>query len=159
MARPIYETNLDIEAEEWVARKMSERWKCDRWERNPSKYPIDISFMRGDVIVGFAEIKCRNVRRADFKTYIISADKIMSGRNLAAATKVPCMLVVCWQDDIGWLDMNKAEPVFVGYGGRLDRGDPQDVEPVIHYEISQFERSGGMTRLQWWDTEIKHASG
>ena len=138
MPRPIYETDSDVEREEWVAQTLSERWKCNDWKRNPSKYPIDISFIRDNQVVGFAEIKCRNVARQKYDTYMISADKIVAGINLAKATNLRCLLVVCWTDAIGWIDMHKTEPDSIGYGGQLDREDSQDVEPVIYYDIDQF---------------------
>ena len=138
MPRPIYETDSDVEREEWVAQTLSERWKCSGWKRNPRKYPIDISFIRDNQVVGFAEIKCRNVARQKYDTYMISADKIVAGINLAKATNLRCLLVVCWTDAIGWIDMHKTEPDSIGYGGRLDREDSQDVEPVIYYDIDQF---------------------
>ena len=135
--RPVYESQSDIDYEKHVADVFANRHRMD-WVRNPSKYPIDISFMRGDSIVLFGEIKCRKVNKDTYPTYMISVSKIMAARALTNATGVECLLIVKWKDNCGWINLNK-DPDSVGFGGRVDRNDNQDLEPVAYYEISRFK--------------------
>jgi hypothetical protein len=138
-SRPIYEQSSDIANEQRVAEKLSELWNFDSWKRNPPRYPIDISLMRGTRIKAFAEIKCRNVPSGTYNTYMLSAGKAMSARTLTEVTGLPCFLVVRWTDCLGWIDLETAEPLYVGWGGRSDRDDSQDMEPVMHYDIIKFK--------------------
>jgi hypothetical protein len=138
--RPTYENSSDIANEERVAQELTELWGLDKWHRNPPKYPIDISFIKDGRIIGFAEIKCRAVTRNQYDTYMISVGKVMSAHSLTKATSLPCLLVVRWSDSIGWIDLAMTEPKYVGWGGRVDRKDSQDMEPVMHYDISEFKR-------------------
>ena len=149
MARPIYESIDDISNEERLAEHLMLRWELDGWKRNPPMYPIDISFMKDGVIKGFAEIKCRNCSADTYKTYMISASKVIAAQSLTKATGLDCYLVVKWTDSLGWISFGSGEEVvdprpgiistkFVAWGGRSDRQDPQDMEPVIHFDIDDF---------------------
>jgi len=74
--RPTYETDQDVEYEKHVADVFAEKHGMT-WVRNPVKYPIDISFMQGNSISLFAEIKCRKVDKDTYPTYMISVSKVM----------------------------------------------------------------------------------
>ena len=138
VVRPIYESSTDISNEEMLAEHLVLRWKLDGWKRNPTMYPIDISFIKDGAITGFAEIKCRTVPKDRYETYMISASKVMSANSLSRVTRLSCLLVVKWADYLGWIDLIKVQPKFVAWGGRSDRQDPQDMEPVIHFDIDDF---------------------
>jgi len=135
--RPTYETDEDIEYESHVAGLFASKHNM-QWVRNPPKYPIDISFRRGPDIVLFAEIKCRKVRKDVYETYMISVSKVMAAKALTDATGVPCILIVKWKDQAGWINF-KEKPNGVGFGGRVDRSDNQDMEPVVYYDIERFK--------------------
>jgi hypothetical protein len=138
VVRPIYESSTDISNEERLAEHLVLRWKLDGWKRNPPMYPIDISFIKDGVITGFAEIKCRTVPKDRYETYMISVSKVMAANSLSRVTRLSCLLVVKWTDSLGWIDLIKAQPEFVAWGGRSDRQDSQDMEPVIHFDIGNF---------------------
>ena len=75
-----------------------------------------------------------------YNTYLLSSAKVMSAHTLTRATGLPCFLVVQWTDCLGWIDLETTEPLYVGWGGRIDRNDSQDMEPVMHYDILEFKR-------------------
>jgi len=135
--RPTYETDQDVEYEKHVADVFAEKHGMT-WVRNPVKYPIDISFMQGNNISLFAEIKCRKVDKDTYPTYMISVSKVMAARALTDATGVECLLIVKWKDNAGWINLSK-DPDSVGFGGRADRNDSQDMEPVVYYNIIRFK--------------------
>ena len=138
VVRPIYESKSDISNEESLAEYLVLKWKLDGWKRNPRMYPIDISFIKDGVITGFAEIKCRTVTKDTYETYMISVSKVMAASDLVKATGLSCLLVVKWTDCVGWIDLEAIKPKFVAWGGRSDRQDFQDMEPVAHYDIKDF---------------------
>jgi hypothetical protein len=70
---------------------------------------------------------------------MISIAKIVSMKSLSNSCGVPCLLLVKWKDFGGYLDVSKVLPLKLSIGGRVDRNDDQDVEPVAHYEISLFK--------------------
>tara|TARA_R110000796_G_scaffold80084_1_gene177348 strand:- start:908 stop:1324 length:417 start_codon:yes stop_codon:yes gene_type:complete len=134
--RPIYETSFDIGREAAVATLFAEANDM-AWVRNPSKYPIDISFTEDNQIVLFGEIKCRKVKKDTYPTYMLSVSKVIAAKALTDATGVECLLIVDWKDTSGWINLSD-KPDSVGFGGRTDRGDRQDVEPVVYFNIDRF---------------------
>ena len=136
--RPIYEQSSDIANEERVAERLCSWWELDGWKRNPKMYPIDISFIKNEEITGFAEIKCRTVSKDTYKTYMISLSKVLSAHEISKATGLSCLLIVEWTDVIGWIDLGRVRPEFIGWGGRTDRNDAQDMAPVAPYNIEEF---------------------
>ena len=69
---------------------------------------------------------------------MISVSKVMAARALTDATGVECLLIVKWKDNAGWINLSK-DPDSVGFGGRVDRNDSQDMEPVVYYNIIRFK--------------------
>ena len=86
---------------------------------------------------GFAEIKARNNERDRYTTYMIGISKVMAARKLTEVTKLGCILVVKWEDQIGWINFTDHQSF--GLGGRTDRCDSQDIEPVAYFDITRFK--------------------
>lgn len=134
--RPIYETQGDLSREAGVAHHIGNAWGCSMQKLQP-RDAFDYAAMRGDEIVGFVEIKNRTNPMGRYPTYMISMTKLATAQSIYLATYVPCVLVVKWSDCIGWISLNNAE-VVLKMGGRSDRNDPQDTEPVCHIDMSRF---------------------
>jgi len=141
MTRPMYETRSDRENQTVVAQMFVDRYfpAITGYHLTPPRYPVDVAFTNGDDIKVFAEIKNRNVSMHTYPTYMISIAKIVSMKSLSSSCGVPCLLLVKWKDFGGYLDVSKVLPLKLSIGGRVDRNDDQDVEPVAHYEISLFK--------------------
>ena len=77
-----------------------------------------------------------------YSSYMISLGKIMSARMLHHVTRVPIVLAVQWQDRTGCVTLaGKGAPQYrVSMGGRRDRNDAQDIEPVALIPIDKFRR-------------------
>jgi|TARA_R110000796_G_scaffold26400_3_gene73488 hypothetical protein len=103
----------------------------------PITYKLDYAMYRNDNLVGFSEVKCRTNSVQDYKTYIISLSKVMSARRLSSVTSTKSLLIVSWSDAIGWIDF--FSDFKVKQGGRSDRNDWQDQEPVCHFDIKDFK--------------------
>ena len=80
------------------------------------------------------EIKVRNYASTDFNTYMISADKIARIRMLSSVSGIPSFLFVAWIDMVGYQPADT--PDYTAIGGRRDRGDPQDIEVLLHYSVT-----------------------
>ena len=144
MSRPIYETSEDREREKKLAERVSELWGLDT-KPNPKQYPIDYTFLNREdgSIEGFAEIKVRTHKCGTFPTYIISAMKVTSAKMLSEATGLDVILIVQWScGSIGFMDMATTSDS-IGWGGRNDRNDSQDQEPVVHWKLDHFQFATG----------------
>ena len=136
--RPIYESEADKERERKLANQVASKWGLQAKE-NPKMYPIDFCFVddNGEV-EGFGEIKIRTHAFGTFPTYMLSVHKAADAKALASATGKRVLLVVQWScGTIAFLDLDTT-PAKVEWGGRVDRGDGQDMEPVNHYPIEDF---------------------
>ena len=129
------ETPQDLANEAKVGHLVFERWHC-RAEKMSTRYEVDYALLRRGKVMAWAEIKCRKNIRAKYDTYAVGLRKIMSGQALATATNLPFLLIVRWTDALGWIapEMND-----VRWGGRFDRNDAQDIEPMVHIPISAFK--------------------
>ena len=136
MTRKMYESKDNLEKEKNVLRHMSVKWDVS-YSKLPISYKLDYSMYRNDKLCGFAEVKCRKNSMNDFSTYIISLSKVMKARRLASVTGTKSVLIVSWSDATGWI--NLFSDFEVKQGGRSDRDDWQDQEPVCHFQISEFK--------------------
>lgn len=134
--RPIYETGSDVAREAAIAALVAERYGATA-KKLPARYCLDHAFMRGDKLVGLAEIKCRKNPSTRYPTLMVSLLKWMTARDVAKAARVPGFLVVSWTDRVGMISVD-ADDIVPGVGGRTDRGDADDVELVVHIPVSKF---------------------
>lgn len=134
--RPEYETEEDRTREEAVKRRI-EQWRRAKVVSLPKKYPLDFCLERKGAITCFGEVKCRTNLWGAYPTYMISLHKVMAARQIELATGLPTILFVEWKNgNFGWMKFS-TKPDSVGWGGRQDREDPQDMEPVCYYNISE----------------------
>ena len=133
--RPRYERPRDLVNESKVAERMAQRGIELR--KLPISYRLDFAMFRDGKLRGFAEVKTRNNRHDSYPTLIISLGKVMAARQLAEISGTRSVLLVKFLDEIVWC--NFATPFEVTMGGRWDRGDDDDVEPVAHFPIEAFK--------------------
>ena len=146
--RPIYENANDLRSEKNLISHVSDCWNVVSYKM-PMSYKIDYAMYRIDTgtsnsssenLVGFAEVKCRTHKFGTFPTYIISLAKVMEARRLARETDTRSILIVSWTDKIGYLDFFSHHQI--RHGGRADRNDWQDQEPVCHFDLKHFKGIG-----------------
>ena len=134
--RPKYETNIDLDNEGSIINLVSKKWNI-RFNKLPITYKLDYAMYRNNTLMGFCEVKRRKYRKSEFDTYMISLDKVLQADHLSKLTKTKSILVVSWLDAMGWINLNSG---FVcREGGRKDRNDWQDVEPLCHFKINKFK--------------------
>lgn len=133
--RPLYETKEDLTRERKAARHLG-----SVTDSFPVKLPIDAHadyiMVRAGEAKAVVEIKCRNNSRLAYDTYMISQHKYEGLLSWEGYGLKP-LLLVSWTDAVGYVSLPCAHTTAIG--GRRDRGDAQDIEPVVHIEISQFK--------------------
>jgi hypothetical protein len=138
--RQTYETQTDLDNERAVADKIAAAWKTAA-EKLPAKMECDYMLTgNGGVGGAFIEIKCRKVASTAYPTYMLSLHKWMRLRWLMQSTGMPVFLVVSHTDGIRYLRIEADKHYDVTMGGRTDRADGQDVEPVVKIPMAFFTR-------------------
>ena len=137
--RPLYETKINLNSEIKVMDYVSQCWNVVYFKL-PMSYKIDYAIYRDTNLVGFAEVKCRTHTFGAFPTYIISLAKVLEARRLSRETNTTSILIVSWLGALAYLDF--FSPFTTKQGGRSDRGDWQDQEPMAHFELKYFKRVG-----------------
>jgi hypothetical protein len=137
--RLIYERPEDIAAERTALDKACEVWKCTA-EKLPMKYELDYLLLREGRGVAWLEIKSRTNARPAYPTYMISLSKVMAARRLSEASQLPSFLLVQWSDACGYVRLDSLLDFRTAVGGRTDRGDEQDIEPVALIPVGEFAR-------------------
>ena len=134
--RTQYETAQDLTRERQTIDEACRKWKCQP-RKIPKRYRLDFALLRGGSIMAYAEVKCRKNPSHQYDTYMIAADKLANAIFWQSAG-IQCLLVVKWTDRTGWVNLADCDPQY-GFGGRADRGDEDDQEPVAYIPITKFK--------------------
>ena len=138
MARPIYEKSSDRSAEEIAIKKFINSFDPEvEFFKLPIQYKMDFALVRNGQITALVEVKSRKNKKNAYPTYMISMSKLTSAASYKAIG-INCILLIQWSDQIGWIQMNHKEWTFK-VGGRKDRNDWQDIEPVGHISVKNFK--------------------
>lgn len=137
--REIYEDEKTLEHEKMIMEAVLPRLaKYDIvgfYKLNALSYGLDYALLdRHDKVIGWAEVKRRHNPMKQYKTLFIAAQKIMKVRIFSALYPLPVKYFAGFDDAIGMLDLT-IPPSFIAIGGRTDRNDPDDIEPMCHYPI------------------------
>lgn len=138
MSRPVYESDRDLSEEAKAIEILCRRGGLVA-SKLPMRYEVDYLILQRGGMYGWAEVKVRpGVER--HHTFMLSCAKVMAGRRLAEVFGGRFIVAVRRTDDLMVLDALSHRPAFVAMGGRTDRGDDQDIEPVAHYRWDQMSR-------------------
>jgi hypothetical protein len=137
--RQRYETEGDRQAEEVALRGYLAGSKNVTYSKLGPSYPADfaISDPTGTV-VEFVEVKCRSCLSTTYPTLQISLRKISDLAGLYQISGVPATLLISYHDQVKALDVSRPswDRAKITIGGRTDRGDPSDIEPMLNIEIA-----------------------
>lgn len=138
-ARPIYENGDTLAVEEATVRKVAGVWRCE-YRKLPRQYRIDWALLRSGKIAAWCECKRRHNQRNKYPSLMLSLSKVAHGLDLERQTGLPFLLVIEWDDCLAYLKAQGIGPL--RFGGRSDRGDWQDQEPVVDFPVDEFKRIG-----------------
>ncbi len=136
--RPIYETQFDLARENEVKDTLKVMWGVE-FNKLPIAYHVDWMVTRNGEAKAFAELKCRNNPRRQYPTLMLSLHKWMHGKDLAKEIGGKFIVIVKWTDGIFFHEQGTCD-VQYGIGGRKDRRDSQDIEPVVYIPTDYFKR-------------------
>lgn len=137
--RQIYESPEDRANQLAIAHIVAELWPVILSEHEALSHQ-DFTFSYEGEEVFIAEIKCRTNPRGQYETYQLSRHKIVHGLDRQWEKRITFVLIVRWQDGIfwRWCTDRDLSPERTRWGGRKDRGDPQDQGAMTHIPIREF---------------------
>lgn len=133
--RPLYESQGDLSREARVAERLCQAWDCQSLKL-PVQYRVDFAMLVNRKIKAWLEVKCRN---SYYDEMILSAAKFVTGQQLATSTNRPFVVAFGIGHDIYWRDCTHDQPE-LELGGRADRQDWQDMEPVVMLPLNKFHK-------------------
>jgi|TARA_R100000482_G_C5084169_1_gene127568 uncharacterized protein YcsI (UPF0317 family) len=141
MARKLYETKKSLAAEKVFAEDLEKYFQVNL-KKLPMQYGLDFIALdkRNKKPQFFLELKERRCNRNTYPTYIISLAKFMKAKEIYRSLNLHTFLCVRWKDVTGYMNMDDIEDhmIDITVGGRYDRNDWQDVEPLLNLEIGKF---------------------
>ena len=111
-------------------------------KRNKTLYKYDISVVKNGVVTGLLELKDRSHYFGRYDTYTVSLDKIREGIVYTLYLGIPCTLVVrfsCGTIASYRIKSEQVKSFDITYGGRNDRNDPNDLEPLVNIPLTFFK--------------------
>ena len=139
--RRTYETERDRDNEKRIMGRLGKYF--EEVVKLPHKSVFDYaeigrSNKGGKYIRNFIEIKKRSNPKEQYPTYMISSDKIRHAFSYINNFNVGFKLLVELKDKTVIYTLRKNDSFNLGFNGRFDRGDWQDVEPVVYIPIGDF---------------------
>ena len=134
MIRPTYELGHDLNNERAALNKFCRELDCDFISLPKAARADSILFRDGNARI-VVEVKVRKNERMKYTTSMISQHKYLALCDWANRGFISVLLVQ-WADDLGYVTIPVEHTVSVG--GRYDRGDPKDIENVVHIDIGKF---------------------
>lgn len=134
---PEYETSSDRDREEAVARVFGQRHGV-RLARLSPRNPVDSAIIRDGVVSGWAKINVRTTSASQYPSAHIGVTKVVEAINLSHRTGLPLILIYGWSSgfDVRWHRVDGTYTIEIG--GRRDRGDWQDQEPMVVIPVEEF---------------------
>lgn len=141
MVRPVYEKEEDRSRELEVSRQVSEKWRA--------KCLMMPKFSAADMLIFdhnnnprcWAEIKSRNIPFGKYEHMHVAVSKILRLQQLVQLTKLRAIIIGNLTDGIYWHHCPETEAEIVkDNGGRTDRNDPKDLEPMACFYWHNFKR-------------------
>lgn len=134
-----YETQNDRNNEEWFRQIVESSWMC-KLRKLPVSYRVDYMASVGDDPVAWIEFKARG---AWYSTMIMSLSKFMAGQDIAQRTGCKFLIAYSVGGEIRYGEFTDAQIgeglLQVRWGGRDDRADSQDQEPVVMIPLEKLK--------------------
>lgn len=141
MNRPQYQTTDDVANE---VKLMRVAYPDRKAIKLPRSYHADFWIPKTDVLPPVVvECKQRSAHFGEYDTYMIALGKFMRCKELAEIMGGLFDIVVGWGDGaiaVAQIRYRKSDPFpyTIKPGGRTDRGDPADIEPMVHIGMRSF---------------------
>lgn len=130
-----YERQSDRDEEARVAEALTAAWGCTV-RKLPERYTLDYVAIRDGRVVAALEIKVRNRGLEEYGDVFINLNKVITAQAFNALG-IKSLFVVQFTDVLAYADMTP--PRRIEFRGREDRGDWQDVQPVVCIPNTDFK--------------------
>lgn len=130
----LYETADDLRNEAVAIATLCEALQCTS-AKMPLRSRADAVLVKDGEARTIVEFKQRKVRRRAYDTYMIGKakyDALLAWRDHGFKS----VLLVQWRDELAYVLLPVEHEV--AEGGRTDRGDPRDIEAVVHIPTDAF---------------------
>jgi len=104
----------------------------------PRSYRLDWAALRNDAITAWIEMKRRYRTFDQYDDTFLSLHKMIAAKELNAHTGLRCLFAVQFDDCLAYADLLDDFDWKITFGGRTDRGDWQDVEPIVLIPMRAF---------------------
>tara|TARA_R110000803_G_scaffold209698_1_gene279845 strand:+ start:69 stop:488 length:420 start_codon:yes stop_codon:yes gene_type:complete len=137
--RKIYETQYDLDNEKSISEVIQS--VCNLSLRKLSmKYFIDFIAFRNKKAVAVVEVKKRNNNHDTYPTLILSLAKYNRGVEFFKVNGLKFIFAVQFNDGCFFYKYKDGDRFAIELGGRIDRKDAEDIEPVIHIPINRMKK-------------------
>lgn len=137
--RPVYETAASIDREQLFCRNVTEISNLIVRRINKKMFPCDIVFCEGKKVLAFVEFKRRIGVLGYNSGVMLSLHKATQLAQFGMLTGKPTLFAIEHADNSYYVATLNFCGYAVEYGGRTDRGDAGDMEPVILIPIIDFK--------------------
>jgi len=139
--RTAYETLETLQAERSFMHRYEAAFSV-HCEKLPVSYRLDYAVMEMGQVVQWLELKNRSHAMHKYPAYWISLGKFLHGAALADRTTISFILAVRFSDCDALVNCSalSRKQWGIAHGGRRDRNDPADMEPLVTIPINLFER-------------------
>ena len=134
--RPRYERQADRDGEQKLIKLACKRYSLDGFFKLPASYILDFAVSRNDQIIGFVEVKKRTTAMRQYPTFFVALHRVLQAKQYELIG-LHSRIIVEWSDRIGSVRLDK--PFELRFGGRSDRNDSADQEPMAHFSIDLFD--------------------
>jgi len=137
------ESEADLQAEKVAADRLAQCFEWEMVKLCPSKYIVDFAAFHRGSLVAYVEIKTRNISHdqlASFQTFMVSANKIAWLKMMAwsGGKNVMALMVASLTDALLMANVRTMN-LHHQYGGRKDREEWRDMEPIAHIPFSSMQ--------------------
>lgn len=146
MGRPRYAT-AQTEADQNALRDRFCKAYGMTWIKAPDNQRINTTLYKpkaAEGAVAFGEFRCRTNTHDTYPTYMLDRHTWGLLKLKCKTEGKPVVLVIGFADGDYYIKITPelVKAVVEGVGGRHDRGDAKDIEPVVHIPIDMFKQVG-----------------
>lgn len=142
---PKHETDEDLEREARICRIVEKAWEVELYKM-PDPYRLDYAIFKDATMVGFMEVRCRNMSSMKYPTFMMSNHKAEAARDWGDLGVPVCMVV---QMTDGLFIFDPRFPDFTQEGGRADPRDPYDRGLMAHFAMAKLKYFSRDSRLTY----------
>lgn len=138
--RPFYETSEQRAREDAVALFVAGLRNCAEFAFPPGSSVDRVLIGTDGAVRALLEIKTRTTKSTAYPTYSVSLERATYLSHVAARLRVPAIIAIDWTDCLGLLNPVTTPADRVEMGGRTDRQDEKDIEPMLHWRIENIKK-------------------